>query len=288
VKPRSILALLAIAVIAGVFTIQITSCTVLGFGIGAIVDANRHTRYDPTVPTRVITVKRGTDIQIRLDDNSIASGRFDGWTLVGDSAYTARYAAWRERHTGALRPPALGDTVTLSATPAEQPERNHESDITGEPAPADPFAAREAVFGGWAPYSVMIALRGKPFVAQPFAEINTLAHVRGDPVPRDSIRAWLAEEPPPPMRIAIKIHAHGETREFPAERVTLIAIGAPKNGKTVGALVGLGVDLTLFIAAGIEAQSSGCNGATYSGSGGTSLLAQPARARAPAPAVRRP
>jgi hypothetical protein len=72
--PRHRLALLARVILIALASIQLTGCTAIGFGLGAIVDASR----GGGTADRLRGISTGTHVTLVLNDGQMLHGKFQG------------------------------------------------------------------------------------------------------------------------------------------------------------------------------------------------------------------
>src|SRR3989442_4037250 len=97
--------------ILAVLALSLAGCSLIGLGIGALVDSHR-SKPRSVEGWDLERIRKGARIRLLLRDGSTVSGRFRGVETVAEE-YAARYAAWRGAREAADTMPALGDRVTV-------------------------------------------------------------------------------------------------------------------------------------------------------------------------------
>jgi len=72
--PRRVLHL-AIAVLGALMSVHLSGCSLIGFGVGALVDSGRPQRLRQAAPTRLYTLTEGSRLTLVLSDSTRVSGR---------------------------------------------------------------------------------------------------------------------------------------------------------------------------------------------------------------------
>jgi hypothetical protein len=219
VKPHSLL-MCAIALVGAVFSIHLTSCSLAGLGIGALIDSGP-TRFKPAPQSEFITISRGDMIELVLADSSHVSGHFEGWAYQSEPTYAARYDPWRARASGPQRPPALGAHISA---------HGRFGDVLGE-------------FAGWGFRSVCLSPdSGKTLMQSPVIYLDSLSMAGGEAVPRDSLNTWLTCDPAP-ARAELVLESGGTRHNYAAESVVGVGVPRARHAKAVGFLIGATLDV---------------------------------------------
>jgi hypothetical protein len=89
----------------------VCGCTVVGYGIGATIDAGDPRSFE--LQHIEEKIRRGQRIKLRLKDGTDVSGKYLGAEGVQSSDYVVRYEKAREALATELPLPALGDSVAV-------------------------------------------------------------------------------------------------------------------------------------------------------------------------------
>lgn len=115
-KPRRMLHAFLFTLVLAPLAIQITGCSLLGLGVGAVMDSRRP-RRDRMIPSNeVAEVRPGSFVEFRLRDSSVVVGKYLGVDQHFTAGYAERYAAWRAGLDSTLHAPTLGEEVRLVET----------------------------------------------------------------------------------------------------------------------------------------------------------------------------
>lgn len=99
-------------VAATLMLIQMNGCSIVGFGIGSIIDAKK-ADTGTISPEEVKVIQPGSKIVITLRDGTEIGGRYRGIEELSPQAYGRRYTKRREEWGSEIYLPAIGDTITI-------------------------------------------------------------------------------------------------------------------------------------------------------------------------------
>lgn len=96
----------------------LSSCTLVGYGLGSAIDGSSKRTFGPEVFTPEgaarDTLKQGTKLTLNLRDGEVVEGKYLGVALLPAEDYSQVYAGARERYELQAALPEPGDTVTLA------------------------------------------------------------------------------------------------------------------------------------------------------------------------------
>ena len=263
---------LAVALLGGTFAIQITGCSLIGFGIGSLIDNARPTRYQTNSTRQFFAVRPGTRVVLNLRDSTTIAGRYRGWRDLPDSVYVPRYEAWRQSLPEGFQPPRLGEGVILT-------DRRHRT-YRGD-------------FAGFGLYTVRIKRGRWTIQERAFGEptFDDLTKVQTDDhrtFALDSVAAGI-ETGHLPLRAELTIAAPNGAHHVDASTIATVTVPLPKNAKNVGLAVGVFADILVVAAVGSMASASSSSSSCEPSYTGGSYYVRgwtPTARQAPAPARR--
>jgi len=138
-----------LAATSALLVLPLAGCSLIGYTIGSEMESNPR-RMRPATAAEVATTRKGDTVILTMKDGTRLLARYDGLYPWPDSAYAARYAAWRAAARLDFRPPRLGEQVHVHgwAWPSEW----------------GPLDAR-GEFLGFAPGRLHVERRGKALAA---------------------------------------------------------------------------------------------------------------------------
>ena len=214
--------LVAIAVAA---SLALSSCTLVGLGIGALSDRGQPPKLKAVAAPEVQALKIGSALEIGTRDGHTLSGTYGGLMWARPEEYGPRYET--ARHSlGAEGPlPALGPGARLVTADGKM--------VTGE-------------YLGLGPGLVMFREADQP---QPgrvdLDRVVSLADAGGRTITGERLRP-LVSSGRVPLQAGLLLELPGGRQVVPYEEVTSVSRVVKSNtGKKTGLLVGLGVDVAL-------------------------------------------
>jgi hypothetical protein len=236
---RRALELVLVTAPALLFMVHISGCTVMGPIAGAVIDGLRKDR----TPRTVVNIHPGSHVALYLRNGTSVRGRFDGRHDMGPEAYAREWAAWRDTAKQATPLPAPGDSVLLTRTDGK------------------------TCLGTLTAYeidAVVVATSGESCTMS-VESIRSMADRTGHVVDSEVLRE-ATRHATVPLSSMIRVQTKDGLIETPLHHVREVEGPAPRAGKVIGLVVGLGTDIALIAAAVSEASNSGCEGG-YSGGG---------------------
>jgi hypothetical protein len=106
------LSLAIVLLVAVAVVLQLSGCSLIGFGIGSVIDSAGPDSV--LIPGwKVKTIKPGEEIIVILKDGQKIEGTYEGMEPVPKVEYAKRYASFRKQKSEEFSLPALGDTITI-------------------------------------------------------------------------------------------------------------------------------------------------------------------------------
>jgi len=222
--PR-ILLVLFILLIGGIFAVHVTGCSLIGLGVGAILDSEQPNTA-PASMDRLGKVDPDRRIELVRIDSATIQGRFAGLRSVPPVDYRAQYDAWRASLGDSLRLPDLDARIRVVTR-------------TGE--------YRTAQLRGFGHRSVVLEDAKKGVSEIPLDDLVSLAPDSGASCLAESLLArWTPASNPD--RLRIQVMAGDQTfASVSPDSVAQVNLETIKHGAMVGFLVGAGVDLLVFL-----------------------------------------
>jgi len=239
---------LAALLLASVFTFHVTGCSLIGYGIGSVIDNSRATHYRTTPSRQFFAISPGTPVVLNLRDSTTVAGRYRGWRDLPDSIYAPHYEAWRQSLPAQAQPPRLTEGVILT-------DHHHRT--------------YRGAFAGFGLYTVRLALGRRTIEEHAFDDLIELKTEGHRKFALDSVVAGI-ESGRLPLRAELTIAAPEGTRHVDASTIATVTAPVPKNAKHVGLAVGILGDMlvvaavTSFANSGPLFSSGGCEtGSVY-------------------------
>lgn len=232
-------AVLSTTVVAGLVLSQ-SSCTLIGAGIGELVDATTARSLAPQ-ELAPETIEPSQKITVRLRDGRSIEGRYIAILPLPADEYAERYESARERHSTIAPLPQLGDTVTLHM--ARGGELNAE-------------------FLGFDLDAVSVRTPGAAPERVRAREVRELRAGSGGAITGAALE-FLLSEGALPVHSALALQTTpardgaGGKRLLPLDRIALIEWDSD-SGRTVGTIVGGVVDAALIVVLVSVCAQSGC------------------------------
>lgn len=212
--------LVGIVLLSLVLAVQVSGCTLIGFGVGLEADrkASVRQRYRAGDLARL---ESGSSLEVLLEDSSRVAGRYLGATLQEASAYRARYEAWRSGSGHEAKFPEWDERVEL-----------------------DPGGKGE--FRGFVIEGVLIRTGRRGVV--PVVSSGMLHRASGGALDLLDVRD-LVLAGDLPIATLLRIETDEGERQVPADRIVQVDGTGPKNAAIRGLLVGMAFDgLVIYIA----------------------------------------
>ena len=203
-----------------VLALSLAGCSLIGLGIGALVDSHR-SKPRSLEGWDLQRIRKGARIRVLLRDGSAVAGRFRGVETVAEE-YAARYAAWRGAREAADTMPELGDRVTVGGRSG---------------------ATNSGTLVGFDPSSLAVRLGDEASIQERrYTDVMRFATERGGALSGAQLAA-LAGQGRLPLRSRLVVDA----TPIPLERVASIQVPT-RAGKITGFVLGAAVDVILIVA----------------------------------------
>ena len=225
---------LALCAMVGALAVHISSCTAIGFGIGALVDARSATRLRAAEVHQIVRVERGTVVRLLLSDSTVVRGRYVGPVERDGAGYTRRYEAWRAGLADSSAP-ALGARIVIERTRGR---------------------VREGTFEGFDQAGVRIRTRNPNLPPSvPWAEIARV-HSAAGTVPGDRLRlAFVQDRLPLAIQMGVR-ESSGGIRTFDLADIVGLEVARAKHGRMIGTAIGFAADAAVVVAVASATSSS--------------------------------
>jgi hypothetical protein len=204
------------------------ACSLIGLGIGSIIDASSVKETKNIDAWKVKELKRGTRVIAVFKDGREMEGKFLGVKQASFEEYAQRYQKFRNNFPENLYLPDIGDTITLITT------RDVRYDVT--------FVAFE--------YEAIL-------IRMTDAEKSTLAHLRlfksidnrkGNVLAVDTLKSLFSQNKIPLLSF-MEIEDINGKYQIGLEEIQYISFTTSKNsGKITGFIIGLTIDCVLIAA----------------------------------------
>jgi hypothetical protein len=217
--------LAVVAVVA--VTVQLSGCSLIGLGIGAISDASKPDEV--SIPGwKLETVKPGSEVTLILRDGERISGMYVGTAAVPTADYAARYAECRSRLQKGDLLPALNDSITIFLTNGERLKRR---------------------FAGFDAQHLLVTWQGRPEPARlALKAVRAIQDSQGHLLKAETVSELMASGQIPLTSQMVVQTSEGKTT-LPLEQVQMVQVPAKKHGKLTGFLIGATVDAIVIAAA---------------------------------------
>lgn len=219
-----------IIILATVVMAQVIGCSLIGFGIGALIDSTSEHKAD--IPGwKLLTVKPGTPMEIVLSDGQRVVGTYAGTHKFTDEEYAEFYEQALTKQPEEETLPPLGDTITVIHEPEGLTEREFEGELRGFDFSAMMIRSRERAS------DTRLGLEG----------IRKIADSRGRVFDGEFVRK-LVSDGKIPFRWGIAVVTSEEKTLVPLHEAKQIVVQGKGNAKWIGLAVGGVVDLVIVIA----------------------------------------
>ena len=215
--------------VAATAIFQLSSCSLIGLGIGAISDASKPDQA--TIQNhQLVAIKPGTICYITLRNEERLIGKFIGIDRVPEDEYAENYAKSRKQNRDVVFLPALGDSIILKLTPEKQ--------LKGNLLGFDFNYVAVQLNGGTEPG--LVDLRS----------ITTIMDSDGNLIEGKTIRNLISEGRIPLMSAIViqnLFQNENDSTRVTMDEVSQIELQVKKSGKLTGFLVGAAVDVAVVI-----------------------------------------
>ena len=235
-------------------SVEISGCSLIGFGVGSAIDATRGTRLRKGDRYQVFQLEPGSKLRIQLADGTTVAGTYRGLAAQADSNYARRYAAWCDTAALSFRPPRIGEMIRIESSGGRS------------------FSSRapEGVFLGFGPKRVHYLPRGsRSATYEPMSHLRRILTKTSPSISRAAIDQL--GDRLPVQSIAIVRQGPSEHRiDLLDERIVGLEWGEAHHGfRTAGLVIGLTADATVILLAAALSSSSSSTSCqpTYTGGG---------------------
>jgi hypothetical protein len=92
--------------------LQLSGCSLIGFGLGSSIDAKSPDEYVFT-PSGADSIKKGATVEVLRTDGSMVSGKFERLEALESEKYTVRYQQFTNSAPIGKQMPALGNSIVI-------------------------------------------------------------------------------------------------------------------------------------------------------------------------------
>ena len=228
------------------FAVHVNGCTALGYGVGSAIDGSLPPKLTPGQAAEVVLVKPGATVVIHYADSSRVAGRYRGLDPSADSAYAARYSAWRATDPLSFRLPRIGATIRLASR--------------------DAFTrSTSGTFLGFGPRALLLAEPRRKPVTIPFEAVASIQSDSGEVIRGAQLLDVAGRVP---VQTIALLESDGVVRpvDLQDEAIRGIEIGIPGHGYRTGlSMVGLLADASLVLALAFNGDAGCAANTTPSG-----------------------
>jgi len=223
------------------FSVQWTGCSLIGLGLGTVVDEMQPMRMTRATQTRLFVVLPGARLAVYRSDGTVLRGTYRGMVADVDSAYALRYSEWCDTAHARFHAPHIGESVHISSS--------------GERSIAEPSG--KATFLGFGPGSVHVRW---PRSSEPTTVKLDRQHRLQDATGSEFTLEYAqqAREPMPVQAIA-RIISEGTEHHLDlyAAGIDSIAYGGPNTEyRRAGLVCGVLVDALILGVVAVGSQSA--------------------------------
>ncbi len=214
-------------------SLWLLGCTAIGHSIGSSIDDN-NANSDTLRGRTVVEVKPGTGVRVVTKDGSTYLGSFRGVGTASLALYQHEYRYWRDSCTTCQLVPQIGDSVTLI------PGSAGGQIVSGE------FVGFTLIAVALRHKSSNPSLEGPVIRAYRFESIDRLVDSHGRSVTSADLRKTLSDNNAPSDQ-CLELLATNGIVQIPVGKVEKVITEpqVPSTGKTIGTVVGLGLDLAV-------------------------------------------
>jgi hypothetical protein len=234
---------IALFVVATIIVVSTSGCSLIGLGIGAVVD---HSRPDSlSIPGwKAETLKPKEEIKITFQDGSQLNATYKGIERLPSNKYAQRYGFLKQQNLPGVILPPLGDTIGITRKSGESVE----CELLGfdyRYQPTETKGANES-----SPFtSVLVSLKFKGnVVAQNLSstEFIKISDSEGNVLETEVLQR-LATEGKIPFMSALSVDNSDRVMLISRETVSRIEKKNNKNAKLIGLRIGAAIDVTVLI-----------------------------------------
>ncbi len=236
------LSLAIVLLVAATVVLQLSGCSLIGFGIGSVIDSAGPDSV--LIPGwKVKTIKPGEEIIVILKDGQKIGRAYQGIEPVTKVEYAKRYASFREQKSGELPLPALGDTIIIKMKSGVQGQRefwgfDHQYVSTKLEQEKDTTLI-------YASYIVSVKQLGDTTTGMVFLNrIDKISDTRGNMVDGEALQGLAFEGQIPLLSEIVLKHLVG-IRSIAMEEVYQIQV--PKRGNAKWTCLGIGAAIDAIV-----------------------------------------
>ena len=222
--------LLNIMPVFGFYSIILTGCSVIGFGIGTIHDARKPDQL-PMSKQKITEINPGTRIIITTEDDEIIVGQYIGLERSFQKLYAKRYKIAREKLNDKFSIPELAQVITVLTT------RNRE--ITGTLRGFDDGLM-------W-----LRLINDVDSAAVRLTSIEKIVYSQGVTLQGDTLKNLILSEAIP-LLSEVTVQTDSGVSRIAREKIKSMQVFPKKNSKWRGLLFGATFDLLIAIILIIE------------------------------------
>jgi hypothetical protein len=221
--------------------LSIMSCSVVGLGVGALIDT-KTSRQKQVGVWEMGKINRGAEITVVRNDSSTLSGKFSGLLPVSDSEYQESYARLLKVEPDSINLPLLGESIEIMY------EGNYR---------------KQNIFGGFDyqfryllkaeamdhPYNFQYLIGDKMF-SDPkrriyISDINSLVRSDQTKLTGNNLR-MLSSNGQLPLRSQVVMLTRNGLEKIPLTSIKSANVQRARNAKWIGFGLGLSLDILIF------------------------------------------
>ena len=238
------LSLAIVLLVAAAVVLQLSGCSLIGFGVGSIIDASKSDSL--LIPGwRIETIKPGEGIRVLLKNGEEVRGTYMGHNPIPQEKYAARYADFQRSKQEELSIPALGDSITITLESGTQGKRlllgfDHQY-LSGKLKQEADSAL------GLSSYIISVKHMHDTTSGMVFLHrVDKIVDSRGNEV-KGKILQRLAYQREIPLLSSLAVKQQIKTVHIPMEEVYQIEVPKKGNLKWTGLAIGAAVDVLVII-----------------------------------------
>jgi hypothetical protein len=214
------------------------SCSVVGLGVGAIIDAK--TSHQKQIGAwEMGKVKKGAEVTVFRNDSTSSSGKFDGLLPVPDSEYQEAYSRLLQGMPDSMNLPRLGENIEI----LHKDKKRNQSVFRGFDYQFRNFKAEQQYnYGFNFQYLFDDKSISKPMKRIFLCDINSV--VRSDQMKLTGENLIvLSSNGQLPLRSQVVILTGSGLEKFPLTSIESATVPRSRNAKWIGLGMGLGLDI---------------------------------------------